>query len=919
MATQSTKIIDVTRSFVPVAPDAFPETMHIASKEDGQEKAKEVVVFEGYNFMPTSYGYKSYFGTTSKLDIDAISSRVDYLLILQSSSFVNIAVALCEDGIWTKRADSTGAWEQEVTLAIPDEGIHYDWSYCFLDNDFFAYRASSPSYYRFSNIARVVTEGEIASALPTILEPNTSHPANAFYSVTPTFLNMAGQIGIFKAGSRLGFWDSANSIAWSSIDDYAEFTPAVLTMAGSSVFSEVQGRITVILDMADGFVVYSTKSITMIARDDSGTMQWDPLVLLKEAGVAFKREACKGDTPLTQYAYTSKGLIKVEGNKASTIVEELSDFLKESKQPVFLTLLENRYLFLEILDGEYVDGLVSFTTKTIPTSALNFPPDLPVYDPNAAATVDSIFNGEDASVLAQIDAYIIDNGLPSRALVSAYSVHGTGTIVKERMLRKVDEAVTLDLDATVNPIKANGVIVAGSGNKKLGVDNPTYTTVRYYNSGAIYSLAPPYDAVACAYDNEGIVGYSGLSAMAGDFNILPGYSSSYTSLLNGFPAFYVEQLNAFTLVDTDLAVSIQSIFSLPKAVGKIGMRLISEDADEVVLGVASIPESRWALAVKGNAELTMQARNLAVIASDWSPPTVTIATNGVATIKRHRTHVLGINSTYRFDDIDTLVGYSKGHPLCGAHYSHTYSAIQLTRTLSGAKFYTPYEAGVTPVQYTEFTIDNYGYSDTIGNINYVPSTAVVLPAIPAFYYSDPGSITYPPISFLLQDGSIGPVYPTIPGALVYDLQLKKWGKMKMDYKVLVDWQPLNNLSGSTIPYETFGMQGGVLKADGTISLFDKYPVDSYIKYGKIGYFRQGFTSAEEIRASMRDLSTCTVRTEASLDGTTVELGLTKVESFTNVRNIVMHPSTSARWHTVSFIGIYDIKHLEFRGTIVGNR
>jgi hypothetical protein len=171
----------------------------------------------------------------------------------------------------------------------------------------------------------------------------------------------------------------------------------------------------------------------------------------------------------------------------------------------------------------------------------------------------------------------------------------------------------------------------------------------------------------------------------------------------------------------------------------------------------------------------------------------------------------------------------------------------------------------------------------------------------------------------MQNGSIGPVYPTIHGAIVYDTQLKKWGKMKQDYKVLVDWSPLNNLSGNIIPFEVFGVQGGIVQPDGKIALFDKYPIDSYIKYGKIGYYRQGMTSAQEIRVSFREPSTGALRSEASLDGTSVELGLTKVVEYTNKKDVILYPSTVGRWHTVSFIGIYDIKHLEFRGTIVGNR
>src|SRR5690348_15105999 len=116
MSAQSAKFIDITRSFIPLDPATFPDTLHGTAREDFPEDAAKVVAYKGKNFLPTSYGYKSYFGMNSALGIDALTSRLDRILILQTSIFSNILVAMCEDGIWLKQGEEAGAWTHAITL-----------------------------------------------------------------------------------------------------------------------------------------------------------------------------------------------------------------------------------------------------------------------------------------------------------------------------------------------------------------------------------------------------------------------------------------------------------------------------------------------------------------------------------------------------------------------------------------------------------------------------------------------------------------------------------------------------------------------------------------------------------------------------------------------------------------------------------
>ena len=81
--TQRAQIIDITKSFLPGDPNAFVQNLINTDREDGEEKAFPVLPFEGYNFLPTPYGYKSYFGTNSKLGLSTLASRVQWVLSYQ--------------------------------------------------------------------------------------------------------------------------------------------------------------------------------------------------------------------------------------------------------------------------------------------------------------------------------------------------------------------------------------------------------------------------------------------------------------------------------------------------------------------------------------------------------------------------------------------------------------------------------------------------------------------------------------------------------------------------------------------------------------------------------------------------------------------------------------------------------------------
>ena len=349
---QGTKYVDLKRSYIPMDPNSFPDGLHIEDiKEEGRVP---VMLIDGKNFLPTAYGYRSYFGTETSLGVADLEERVDWILLFQNASKNNFLIALCDSGIWYKYGGTTGAWTQAVILPHnrADPLVHYKWSYTVQNNILYCYRENGAHFYT------------IQSIVPA--------PGISVTTTTPTFLNMSAQKGIFSAGNRLGFWDSDNATAWSALDDKANFTPDLETLAGITTFDQLLGTIVTCKAHGDGFIIYATKSILYIRRDSDSTYVWDPTVVVKNTGIAYPEQVVDAIPDTTHFAYTNTGLYKIESGSPEVLVPEITDFFKYMNQPKYLGLMEGRYLWVQIMASDYVTGFPVIREGEIPATEITF-------------------------------------------------------------------------------------------------------------------------------------------------------------------------------------------------------------------------------------------------------------------------------------------------------------------------------------------------------------------------------------------------------------------------------------------------------------------------------------------------------------------------------------------------------------------
>ena len=945
-ASQTTRFIDVTRTFIPVNPNAFPDGLHEYQRSDIENRIP-VMAYQGYNFLPTAYGYRSYFGTNQLLGIDALPENVDFVFSYQNNSMENILIALCDSGIWYKAADVAGAWTQ--ALAMPYDRLaktHYAWSYTIINDQLYCYRQNWPSYQKFVS--------------------NASAPGFTMTSVVPTFLNMEAQLGIFRAGNRLGFWDSSDSIAWSNLDDFQDFVPSLETLAGSAVFSAIVGRIVTVLPHGEGFIIYATRSIIYIAEQPESLFQWKPKDVVTGAGIAYRQEAVAAIPDEIHYVMSTIGMYRITRAEAEILVPEVTDYLKESSGPKYLALMEGRYLAIRSLDPDFVNGIPQFSDEVVPETIITFPgANLNLLDAIAdgktkgSAGFCPIFDGLSSGAYSQPD-----DGDPSKVYTPIYTAY-----LSQSGARDAGNIVWGTMPCTAPQWPAGTPYPMSPGSEgsldRASTDSSHKTAVTGAEAWVVggWTITRFVQAQTAIWqlEQKAIAAY--LSAILGRAH------SSSKQVYSPTP------LNSVTNYDCDLGDYVTK-YSSPEfgfspcefwltryALGAINVRMRGSLKEVSVfepshLTPYDVSASTWS--ASGGGPVYHGATQLIAATAAWD------ASFGAGNFAANNMQIrdLGPNS---FGQPTSFVVHHPGGP------DTIYGGNISTACPAGA---SPTGAGICtiPDRYqvtTSTNVYNVGINKTIpptpdtgyctltgwddgtgtiaggcaepatypagsdnrqapkgsgmdiaddGSLCSKPFEPFIIPGTPDVTINWPDqTVVIPSGTFFLQDGSVEPYYPIFEGAFVYDLHLKKWGKYNGRHRQLIDYSPINTYGPSGQSYARFGIFGGVLEEGGTLRLFDSFPEDSYITYGKIGYYRQGMTSLQELRVHMKTPCTGTLTVHSSLEGKNLSAGFTQVQEFVNSDNILMTGGPTGKWHNVEIRGRFDIAYMEYRGIIQGKR
>ena len=969
---QNAKFIDLRRTYLPVNANTFPTSMHGTSQEDSPENRIPVMAYEAKNILPTAQGYKSYFGTDQTLNIDALTERADYVFIYQNLAFENILIALTESGIWVKKANAVGAWTNPVPIVPPfTAGTHYDWTYVVISNDLYVYRQNYGSYQK---IVSDVTLGV------------------AITSVVPNTLNMSGQMGIFRAGGRLGFWDSDDSVSWSNQDDYADFEPSIVTFAGSTKFLDVNGRIVTIKGHGPGYIIYCTKSIIYVQANTEATFQWSPKPIFSTNGITYPRQCVAGSPDTTHFAYTSEGLYKIEDAREEALVTEVTDVLATHNGPVYLFMSEGRYLYLEILDPDYLDSLTQFTQGTTGDDQYYFPgsnvnlADAIEEELLTGTNICNTIAGMDDGIYADLPADPGDKkaGTNYRPTWVAY-LSNQGVIDSSGLGWTNVPVATIDPNGVEAnqcpnnaPLGQTSTLGTGPTGKTVLAGSDAYidgiwTMERFVQAQeAIWqlqedSLSAFFTKVLARQKSVNKEYYSPTDApvpYSVDKQLIGIWSSTFTKGQFGFSKC------EFWL--TRWCVGAKKIYRIKKnIVTSVDDRVIQAPdgySNNVNLGGGNtaynmFPTMEAALTAGGGTGAITSGGALAAYGTDYYGLT---GVDGIpAKFKQAGQQVIGGGGTavawavYKQPSGRTTylnsspAYYGLPHDCYNENPGGRYKINELMIATNSDE-----DVEIGPIPDTGYcTLAGWAYTKTDNSTGSIPVSAcsadaayppgspiratppgngmgigddgsfcsipfepVTIDPVPGVILEWPStSVLLPVGNFLLQDGSIAPIYPTMYGALVYDLKLKKWGNYNGTYKVLLNYSPINNSDSGVIPYSIFGILGGILATDGTIRLFTDSPADSYITYGKIGFYRLGITSCEEVHVNFDRPSTGYLRIDTSVEGRFVDPGLAVGTSFTDASKVKHTGSYPGSWNNVTISGNFQISYLEYRGRTNGKR
>lgn len=150
-----------------------------------------------------------------------------------------------------------------------------------------------------------------------------------FTSVTLTALNITGTnaiVGICPSAGYLIAW-STTTVYWSSTVDPTDFTPSLITGAGSGAVEGARGQINFCLPHLLGFIVYTLANAVAALFSGNSRFPFNFREIVASGGVSGQNLIALGADSGNHYTYTTSGFQLVSTSNSTTIYPELTDFI----------------------------------------------------------------------------------------------------------------------------------------------------------------------------------------------------------------------------------------------------------------------------------------------------------------------------------------------------------------------------------------------------------------------------------------------------------------------------------------------------------------------------------------------------------------------------------------------------------------
>lgn len=174
-----------------------------------------------------------------------------------------------------------------------------------------------------------------------------------------------------SAASNYHLLFSEVEIFWSTLTNVLDFSDTTQG-AGRQIPIDLKGKITAVLPIAGGFMIYTTENVVAASFTNDSSRPFAYREVQNSAGVSSAEQVTGDATATGHYAYGSAGLQLLTLQRAETVQPEAADFLVSrkleawnptTKQLESVVLSQNLQPKLQYLGSRYL--LISYGTESI--------------------------------------------------------------------------------------------------------------------------------------------------------------------------------------------------------------------------------------------------------------------------------------------------------------------------------------------------------------------------------------------------------------------------------------------------------------------------------------------------------------------------------------------------------------------------
>lgn len=154
------------------------------------------------------------------------------------------------------------------------------------------------------------------------------------YDVTTDTFALQAITGLTDAEVR-GIGSSSNyliaftelEVCWSSLVNPLDFVPSQITGAGRSIPQDVKARITAVLGISGGFIIYTAKNAIAAVYTNNARAPFTFKEIANAGGIQTYEQVTSEQTSGAQYAWTTGGFQKITVQAAEPVSAEINDFI----------------------------------------------------------------------------------------------------------------------------------------------------------------------------------------------------------------------------------------------------------------------------------------------------------------------------------------------------------------------------------------------------------------------------------------------------------------------------------------------------------------------------------------------------------------------------------------------------------------